>query len=213
MQQLPSFNTPEYWQALSRGQISWEQAARDEGACEQRRKRARDSKHNKAALLNRHMRPAPHESKQFAKPMATTAARDDRLTPQAKALLQIIVARTGKERMTDTCKTTLGIIINRCPRSVQRYLGELVKFGYIRTQIKKSRRSGLYTGLRIWIMNSVLPYFTEADAQYEPSKWYDLLVSRRKSEETKESPINNINILSSLLGDKKPPWFNDFTFA
>ena len=151
----PAFNTPQYWQDCAKGWISDEQQRRDQADFELRRRRALDSKHRQAPTPHRHERPAPRQSKQFSKCMSTQAARDDRLTPQSKALLQVLVARTGRGRFTDTTKTTLGITMSRCPRSIQRYLQELIQFGYIRTQTRKSRRTGFFIGLRVWIMNSV----------------------------------------------------------
>jgi len=144
--------------------------------------------------------------------MSTEAARDDRLTPQSKALLQVLVARTGRGRFTDTTKTTLGIIMNRCPRSIQRYVQELSKFGYIRTQIRKSRRTGLFLGLRVWTTNSVMPFFARKNLNYEPEKWLDLFNNRRNPGETIESLTNNKDILSNVFREKKPPWFAEFAF-
>ncbi|WP_425398985.1 hypothetical protein [Aeoliella sp.] len=111
--------------------------------------------------------------------MATQAARDDRLTPQSKSLLQVLVARTGKGCSTDTTKNTLGAIMNRCPRSIQRYVQELVKFGYIRTQTIKSRRTGFFIGLRVWIMDCVLPFWKQGDEKYDAAKWSQLPGGRR----------------------------------
>ena len=210
--QDPIYNTPEYWQAVTDGLISWDQAEKDQARFEARSKRARDAKYNKAPAPSRHERQPPCESKQFAKPMSTRAARDDRLTPQAKALLQVIVARTGKGRTTDTTKTTLGAIMNRCPRSIQRYIGELVKFGYIRTQIIKSRGSGLFVALRIWIMNSVLPFYVKENPLYEPGSWLYRLKKRRNPEETLFSPTNNKDIVLKAMKNEKPPWFDKFAF-
>lgn len=211
MQPIPTYNTPEYWKAVACGKITWEEAEQRQADQDIRRKRAQNSKYNKAPTLPRHNRPAPSSSKQFCKKMATTAARDDRLTPQAKALLQIITARTGEERSTDTTKTTLGKILNRCPRSIQRYIAELVKFDYIRTQTIKSRRSGLYVAMRIWIMNAVLPYYAE-NPGYEPSSWLNLFAHRGNSEETIKSLTNNSYLSSGILCQEKPPWFSAFTF-
>ncbi|KQT78088.1 hypothetical protein ASG54_03455, partial [Aureimonas sp. Leaf460] len=39
----------------------------------------------KPSARPRHSRPAPNDSRQYAPEMATTAARDDRLTPNAKS--------------------------------------------------------------------------------------------------------------------------------
>ena len=144
--------------------------------------------------------------------MSTQAARDDRLTPQSKSLLQVIVAQTGRGRYTDVTKTTLGVIMNRCPRSIQRYIQELVKFGYIRTQIRKSKRTGFYIGLRIWIMNSVLPFFARENSKYDPDIWPEFLKGRRNREETKESHTNNKQMILNTISAQKPPWFTEFVF-
>lgn len=209
----PAYNTPKYWRDCTRGWITETEQRNDHVDFEVRRKRAVDSKHNKARAPHRHLRSAPRSTKQFSKQMSTQAARDDRLTPQSKALLQVIVARTGQGRSTDTTKTTLGAIVNRCPRSIQRYIGELVKFGYIRTQTIKSRKTGFYIGMRIWIMNSVLPFFVKQNPSYAPENWLDLLSGRRNRVETGESPTNINNIFKSVLCETKPPWFAEYAFG
>lgn len=209
----PAFNTPQYWRDCAQGWISDEEQRHDHANFESRRRRALDSKHNKASTPHRHERPAPRASKQFSKPMSTQAARDDRLTPQSKALLQVLVARTGRGRYTDTTKTTLGVIMNRCPRSIQRYVKELIKFGYIRTQTRKSRRTGFFIGLRIWIMNSVRPFFAQEDANYDAEIWWEQVRNPRKSVETEESLTKVKDRILNTIGSKKPPWFREFVFG
>lgn len=208
----PAYNTPQYWRDCARGWISDDQQRADHADFETRRRRALDSKYNTAAPPHRHMRTPPRETKQFSKPMSTQAARDDRLTPQSKALLQVLVARTGKGRFTDTTKTTLGVIMNRCPRSIQRYVQELIKFGYIRTQVRKSRRTGFFIGLRVWITNRVLPFYAQSNESYDPERWLDLLGNRTRPEETIESVTNNKSIILNTFKDEKPPWFAAFAF-
>ena len=66
-----AFNTPEYWRDCQRGWITDEEQLEDQAAFEIRRKRAVDSKYNKAATPHRHHRAAPRTSKQFSKPMST----------------------------------------------------------------------------------------------------------------------------------------------
>lgn len=150
----PGYGTPDYHRAMGWGWISPEEATEDA----QRRERARSAAGTRAVPPARHERPAPVDSWQFAQGMATTAARDDRLTPQAKALLQVLRARAGKGTETRTCKTTLAAIMRRSTRSIQRYIAELVRFGYIITKTRIGRR-GLYTGLIISITEKVLPFW------------------------------------------------------
>ena len=108
----------------------------------------------------RQARPEPNESRQYANPMATTAARDDRLTPQAKALLQIIRARSGKGARTVTTKATLAAILSRSTRSITRYLRDLERCGYLRTRTRADSR-GFHLGLVLTITEKVLPFFAE----------------------------------------------------
>ncbi|WP_244497980.1 helix-turn-helix domain-containing protein [Aureimonas sp. AU40] len=109
----------------------------------------------------RHSRPAPQESRQYAQPMATTAARDDRLTPHAKAFLQVLRARCGKTRETTITKGTAGNIMSRSPRTIRRYLVDLVRFGYIELKTRCNAR-GLHLGLTVTLTERVLPFFEEA---------------------------------------------------
>ena len=94
----------------------------------------------------RWFRPEPRPSEQYAGHMATTAARDHRLVPQAKAALQVIRARCGTGTHTATTKTTLAHIMGVCTRSIGRYLADLVRFGYIETRTRRGA-GGLYVGL------------------------------------------------------------------
>ena len=210
--QKPPYNTPEYWQDVLKGWITEAETEEDERQFQIRRQRAKDSKYNVTPAPTRHDRPAPQKTKQFCKPISTEAARDDRLTPQAKALLQVLAARTGKGHVTDSCKVTLGKIMNRSARSIQRYIQELIKFDYIQTQILKHRLSGMYRGLRIWITNKVLPYFAQGNPKFCPVKWRDFYEKRLKSDRTEMSPTKFISINKDIKSDEKPPWSDRFAF-
>jgi len=105
-------------------------------------------------------RQAPIPSDQYAPNMATTAARDERLTPNAKALLQIIHARCGKEGITETTKGTLANIMNRSTRTIQRYIADLVQFGYLVAHTKRNAR-GLYVGLVMRVGEVTKPFYDD----------------------------------------------------
>lgn len=111
-----------------------------------------------AATPSRWFRPEPRPSVQYAGPMATTAARDRRLTPQSKALLQVLRARCGNGTETATCKTTLAHIMGVTTRSIGRYIAELGRFGYITTRTRHGT-TGLYVGITVAITEKVLPCF------------------------------------------------------
>lgn len=105
-------------------------------------------------------REAPRKSRQYAQPMATTAARDDRLTPNAKAFLQVLRARCGKGRETTITKGTAGNIMARSTRTIRRYLVDLVRCGYVDVSISRNHR-GLHLGLVVTLTEKVLPFFQE----------------------------------------------------
>jgi hypothetical protein len=105
-------------------------------------------------------REAPIPSDQYAPNMATTAARDNRLTPQAKALLQVLHARCAQAGKTETTKGTLANIMQRCERSIQRYIAELIRFGYISAVVRTNARR-MYIGLEITITDLVKPFYED----------------------------------------------------
>ncbi|WP_235919524.1 helix-turn-helix domain-containing protein [Aureimonas psammosilenae] len=93
--------------------------------------------------------------------MSTTAARDDRLTPNAKAFLQVLRARCGKGRETTITKGTAGNIMARSPRTIRRYLVDLVRFGYIELSTRCNAQ-GLHLGLTVKLTALALPFFEDA---------------------------------------------------
>lgn len=109
----------------------------------------------------RHTRAAPNESRQYAGDMATTAARDDRLTPNAKAFLQVLRARCGKGSETTITKGTAGNIMARSTRTIRRYLVDLVRFGYVQLAIRRNGH-GMHLGLVVTITEKVRPFYEEA---------------------------------------------------
>ena len=108
----------------------------------------------------RHTRPAPNGSRQYSANMATTAARDDRLTPNAKAFLQVLRARCGKGRETSITKGTMGAVMARSPRTIRRYLVDLVRFGYIELETRRNGR-GMHLGLVVRITAAVTPFYED----------------------------------------------------
>ncbi|KQT62236.1 hypothetical protein ASG62_23155 [Aureimonas sp. Leaf427] len=114
----------------------------------------------KPSVRPRHSRPAPNDSRQYAPEMATTAARDDRLTPNAKSFLQVLRARCGKGRSTEFAKATLAAVMSRSARTIRRYIVDLERFGYIKTAIRKTGR-GLHTGLVVTITEKTTPFYED----------------------------------------------------
>ena len=71
---------------------------------------------------------------------------------------------------------------------------------------------GFVIGLKVWIMDSVLPFYKQVDANYDAALWLDLVGRRRKPEETEVSRTNSKDIYLNVLREKKPPWFAEFAF-
>lgn len=164
----PPYNSMMYRESVRLGWITPEEAEADRTRAQARAQRTGQMKrHGMMVSLGQRI-PAmpplrwtnepPIPSNQYAPAMATTAARDARLTPQAKALLVVLHARCGAARQTDTTKGTLGSIMSRCTRSVQRYIAELVRFGYI-TAVTRTGRKNMHVGLRIHIRERAQPFF------------------------------------------------------
>ncbi len=159
----PPFRSPEYWQAWGLGWISDTEAEADRLAYMARRKRALHAQFQAGfgqhpPPPNRHQQPAPRASRQYAQEMATTVQRDRRITDGAKALCTVIRARCGGDRCTVTTKGTLAAVMGRSPRTIQRYLAELVRFGYLEARLV-THITGMVVGLRLWITDAVLPFF------------------------------------------------------
>ncbi|MDY8111135.1 helix-turn-helix domain-containing protein [Fulvimarina sp. 2208YS6-2-32] len=159
----PSFEAKAaIWRDYSAGLISMAEATRRSAAIGAPETHAGKRKvQSYGSPRPRHSRPAPNASRQYSGTMATTAARDDRLTPNAKALLQVVRARCGKGRETSTCKSTLASIMSRSTRTIRRYLVDLVRWGYLEIETRRTAR-GLHTGLVIRITEKTLPFFAEA---------------------------------------------------
>lgn len=152
------------WRDQANGLISIAEAQRRSAAIGAAQTRATGSPVRSPALARpRHTRPAPNASRQYAPPMATTAARDDRLTPQAKALLQVIRARCGKSTQTTTTKGTLAAVLSRSTRSIARYLRDLEAYGYVSTSIRRTGR-GFHVGLVVTVLEAALPFWRETKA-------------------------------------------------
>lgn len=154
------------------------------------------------AMPVRWMRPAPRASDQYAGHMATTALRDRRLTPQAKALLVVLRARCGNGVRTETCKTTLANIMGVATRSIGRYIADLVRFGYLEAK-PRTGRGGLYTGLVLTITDKVLACFRSPPWL---SGWLaqNLGANGANPDRTELSHTNHLIKESSLMCNRHP---------
>ncbi|MDY8111088.1 helix-turn-helix domain-containing protein [Fulvimarina sp. 2208YS6-2-32] len=164
----PSFEAKAaIWRDQRAGLISFAEAQRRSAAVGAEPAKSADGQQGRRGVARppaarpRHERPSPNQSRQYAQPMATTAARDDRLTPNAKAFLQVLKARCGKGRETNITKGTAGNIMSRSVRTIRRYLVDLVRFGYVELEILRNNQ-GMHLGLTVKLTELVTPFFEEA---------------------------------------------------
>lgn len=196
------------WRDQRAGLISMAEAQRRSAAIGAAPVRAaregRVSSAKPASPRPRHERPSPNESRQYAQPMATTAARDDRLTPNAKAFLQVLRARCGKGCTTSITKGTAGNIMARSTRTIRRYLVDLVRFGYVELEILRNGR-GMHLGLAVKLTELVTPFYEEAKglarwlaetpkAEFRP---FEAVLDPTRQGVTLLSPKNQTQIISS----------------
>lgn len=204
--QRPALGTESYRADMRAGWITEAEFFEDEQLQMERRARARASLGTAAAPPSRWCRKAPPESRQYANPMATTAARDSRLTPQAKALLQVIRAFCGRGPQMTTTKAALAMLMARHVRSVQRYVAELQRFGYIEARTRRGAK-GLYIGLVIRITEKVTPFFAkwEGLAAWLAERPAEPIFPQFRGfpEETRLSPKNHSNKIPSVFDQNR----------
>lgn len=204
--QRPRFGTPSYATDYRAGWITADEYLADAAEQEERRQRAKQSRHGSTPAPARWARSAPRSTGQFSRPIDMTAHHDDRLTPMSRLILHEIRARMGRGSSWSTCKATLGRIMRRSPRTVQRSLKELEAFGYIVKQIRTGAK-GMHTGLVLWITEAVRPFYEQAEKLAE---WIEdreskgllpALVTPRNggfSGETRTPPINQSKNISLM---------------
>lgn len=173
----PTYGSKLYFEFLAKGFITPEEAHADDIMRQIRAVRAGWAQPGPMAGRNGQTLPFPVKrstpvrwgrmpplpSRQYAPNMATTAARDNRLCPNAKALLQVIHARCAQKGETRTTKGTLANIMRRSTRTIQRYLKDLVTFGYIDAAVQRSGR-GLYIGLILKTLAPTKPFYDDMAA-------------------------------------------------
>ncbi len=110
-------------------------------------------------------RPPPYLSRQYARAMATTVMRDQRVTPGARALAHLLVARAGRRDVLETERWRLAQALGVSVRTLARYLADLRggagRTPYIATEQLVDAR-GMVVGLRIIILEPLRPYWRQS---------------------------------------------------
>lgn len=168
------FGTPAYWRQLEQGELDWSAAAADHQQHEARRQRARRAYDENARTRDpRESRPEPAPSRQYVQGLDTTAMRDDRLSMGAKACLAVIVAEIGNHASRVLSKGYLAKRLSRSARTVQRYLAQLRRHGYLAPLETIRSRAGWTTGQRVRVMPRVRPFWHRVRRAWERMKDFD----------------------------------------
>lgn len=146
------YNTPEYWQAVKAGKITWDQVHKDEDTRQERSKRSRQTSWRYS--LDRCLEPEPFDDTNgYVPEMAERIERDPNLTGEARRCLRIISAMSYRQnRQGRFIKCTIKYLMNALGRSrsaVKGYLRLLECLGYIKRDVIKDFFTRMITGIRV----------------------------------------------------------------
>ncbi len=150
--------------------------------CHARRERSLRHCHMPAAEKPRH--PKPRDTGAYVPEMAARLDYDRNLTDGARRcarkLAEYIYRKNRDTRESEITVTYLMKALGRCRRTVQRYLRQLEREGYIDVFVVPSERTRMCFGLLIRLLNPLLP-------RHRRHKWPE---KAGNPDATKESEIN-----------------------
>lgn len=159
MQQVPSYNSPEYWSALSSGLISWEKAAKDEAMHKIRRDRSLQTCHRYA--MAERPRYALPDTNAYTPETSAIVDIDRNLNDNADKAARFLMRHAyQKARETRRIRITCSYIargLGRAVRTVQRYLRSLEEEGYIKIEVIRSSITGMVACLEITLLAPLFP--------------------------------------------------------
>lgn len=155
----PQYNTPEYWQAVNAGRISWEEATRAEKSYQVRRIRSLQTCHRyNMAERPRYEKP---KSGAYTPEMSVKVQRDKNLYRNAVFAAMFLMEKTYRQaRDTRTLRITTSYIakgIDKSTRTVRRYLRSLEEEGYIQIDIVRHAVTGMVACLEVTLLKSMFP--------------------------------------------------------
>jgi hypothetical protein len=157
-----------------------------------RSERSRRTCHRPAAQKPRH--PSPRDTGAYMPEMAARINNDLNLTDGARRcagkLTEYIYPRNRERREAQITVAYLMKALNRCRRTVQRYLRQLEREGYIDVHVVPSERTRMCSGLLIRLLDPLIP-------RHRRRKWPE---KAGNPDATQESQIN-----SSRLEIRKIP--------
>jgi hypothetical protein len=137
---------------------------------------ARRNRSLRACHLPSERKPVIHfrETRAYVPELAETLERDPNLCDGARRCARLLGAYTYRRardtRTSDITVTYLARALGRCRRTVQRYLRQLERAGYIRTDVIASERSRMCAGLAITLLRKLFP-------RHHAQKWPSELVN------------------------------------
>lgn len=127
--------------------------------CRARSERSRRHCHLPAEPKARH--PSPRDNGKYVPEMAARIEDDRNLTDGARRcarkIAEYIYRKNREDREAEITVTYLVKALGRCRRTVQRYLRQLEAEGYIDVFVIPSLRTRMCFGLRIRLLNPLLP--------------------------------------------------------
>lgn len=173
----PRYGTPAYAIAVKIGWIAPEEEKADRLAYEDRRRRSLETCH-RFNLYEGARYPAPKDSGAYVPALSARLEKDRNLTDGARRCARMIAELTYRKnregRALDTTVSYLAKALNRCRRTVQRYLTVLEREGYIRSTVIDSPRSRMCIGLVIHLCEVLL-------APHHRGKWPDRKAKKPKN--------------------------------
>ncbi|KAA0676526.1 hypothetical protein [Azospirillum brasilense] len=184
----PKFGTPAYYAAISAGSISWEDADQDWQRVQERRQ------HWVATPTPRRVfRDRPVRKRQYARAMATTVARDSRISSGAVRLLVILRAMCGERGFVATTNAALCDAVEKSPATIKRWLRELrgdlpggiPGDAYVTTDI--IREGGVPVGIYVELTKLVQPFYENITSRQKPAPELSTDRSNLSDVKTRES--------------------------
>ena len=159
-----------------------------------RARRERSLKHCHMPAQQKPRLPSPRDTGAYVPEMAARLDNDLNLTDGARRcarkITEYIYRKNRDERESEITVTYLMKALGRCRRTVQRYLRQLEREGYIEVWVVPSERTRMCFGLLIRLLNPILP-------RHRRAKWPE---KAGNPDATRESQIN-----SSRLNLRKVP--------
>ena len=151
--------------------------------CNARRERSLRTCHRPATEKPRH--PKPRDTGAYVPEMAARIEDDRNLTDGARRcarkLAEYVYRRNREGREAEITVTYLMKVLGRCRRTVQRYLRQLEREGYIEAHVVPSARTRMCCGLVVRVLSPLIP-------RHRRPKWPDRAI---KPDATQESQINS----------------------